>query len=243
MTDFLQTPYVPERQTRLALIGAGSGPFRAFLRRFGVETIVLPPNGASDPAVQNHADLSVFHAGNGVFFCSEAAAETVKALQPDKVSVVPVGKLYPDDCALNVAWLRKDAFGLGQGSTLPVSSFLQEQGIRFHAVKQGYANCSVCPAGEKALITDDPSICAAAEKAGLAVLLVRKGDVRLPGHAYGFLGGASAMIGPREVVFFGDLSTHRDCQAIKSFLNVQNCVCHDLPGVPLTDIGGIVNVK
>ena len=243
MTDFLKTPYLPERPVRLALIGGGTGAFRALLQRFGVETIVLAPIDADDPAVQNHADLSVFHAGNGIFFCSEAAAETVQSLQPDKVSVVPVGKPYPDDCALNVAWLREDAFGLGRGSGAPLACFLQEQGIRFHNVKQGYANCSVCPVGEKALITDDPSICAAAEKAGLDVLVVQKGDVRLPGHACGFLGGASAMIGPRELVFFGDLSTHRDCAAIKTFLNVQNCVFHDLPGVPLTDIGGIVNVK
>lgn len=243
MTDFLKTPYVPERPVRLALIGAGTAPFRAFLRRFGVETIVLPLNSAGDPAVQNHADLSVFHAGGGTFFCGETAAETVRSLLPQSVTVVPVGASYPADCALNAAWLRGDAFGLWQGSAAPLCDHLQGQGIRCHAVRQGYANCSVCQIGEQALITDDPSIHAAAEQAGLDALLVQKGDVRLPGHAYGFFGGASALIGPRELVFFGDLSTHRDIAAIKEFLHVQNCAYHDLPGVPLTDLGGLVNVK
>ena len=243
MTDFLKTPYVPERPVRFALIGAGAAPFRAFLQRFGVETIVLPPNNADDPAVRNHADLSVFHAGSGAFFCCESAAETVRGLLPQMISLVSVGASYPEDCALNVAWLREDAFGLWQGSGDPLTSWLQKQGIHFHHVKQGYANCSVCPVGEKALITDDPSIYAAAEKAGLDAQLVKKGDVRLPGQPYGFLGGASAMIGPRTLVFFGDLSTHRDCAAVKEFLRVQNCAYYDLPGVPLTDIGGIVNLK
>ncbi len=243
MTDFLKTPYVPERKVRLALIGHESGPFRALLRDCGVETIVLPPSQTNDPAVKNHADLSVFHAGCGEFFCSENAAGVVRAFQPEQLTVVPVGKQYPFDCALNIAWLRNHAFGLGQGSGSAVGACLQSRGVRWHTVRQGYANCSVCQIGENALITDDPSIYASAIAAGLDALLVQKGDVRLNGHAYGFIGGASAMIGPRELVFFGDLSTHRNSATIKSFLLAHGCGFCDLPGIPLTDIGGIVAIR
>ncbi|MBQ6093616.1 MAG: hypothetical protein IJL00_08080 [Clostridia bacterium] len=243
MSAFPKSPYVPEKRVRLALIGGESAPFLAFLGGLGVETIVLPPIGTDDPGVKNHADLSVFHAGCGVFFCSEAAADTVRSLRPQAVHVVPVGAAYPEDCALNLAFLGEDVFGAGEGSASLPWLFLQKKGVRRHSVRQGYANCSVCPVGRKAMITDDPSIFAAAKAAGLDALLIRKGDVRLPGHDYGFIGGASAMIGPREFVFFGDLSTHRDCEQMISFLAAHRCDYHDLPGVPLTDIGGIVPVK
>ena len=243
MTDFLKTPYVPERKVRLALIGHESEPFRALLRDCGVETIVLPPSQTNDPAVKNHADLSVFHAGCGEFFCSENAAGVVRAFQPEQLTVVPVGKQYPFDCALNIAWLRNHAFGLGQGSGSAVGACLQSRGVRWHTVRQGYANCSVCQIGENSLITDDPSVYAAAIAAGLEALLVQKGDVRLNGHDYGFIGGASAMIGPGEAVFFGDLSKHRDLALIKAFLQSHGCICHDLTDIPLTDIGGIVAIK
>lgn len=243
MNRFLNVPYVPERPVSLALIGDKTAPFRALLRDCGVETIALPPVTTDDPAVQNHADLSVFHAGSGVLFCSQSVADAVRCLSPKETHIVPVGGKYPNDCALNIAWLINDAFGLEQGSAMLVRNHLFGKGVKWHPVQQGYANCSVCPVGPSAAITDDPSIYASAVKAGLDVLFVKKGDVRLPGHDYGFIGGASAMIGPKRIVFFGDLSTHCDCERIKAFLFDHKCTYRDLPGVPLTDIGGIVPMK
>ena len=62
---------------------------------------------------------------------------------------------------------------------------------------------------ESAIITDDVSIASAAEKNGLAVLLVSKGDVALPGREYGFIGGCCGLIAPDTMLFNGSLASHK----------------------------------
>ena len=59
---------------------------------------------------------------------------------------------------------------------------------------------------------------------------------------YGFIGGASVKIAADSVLFFGDVTRHRDFEKINSFLESHGCgfVCTD--NGPLRDIGGAVSL-
>ena len=76
---------------------------------------------------------------------------------------------------------------------------------------------------------------------GFDCLLIAKGDVSLPGHEYGFIGGASAKISESEVLFFGDITKHRDYKKIADFIKKYGYEIISLD-FPLTDFGGIIPI-
>ena len=241
--DFLRSPHLPERAISLALIGDAPDAVPDCLSSRGIELLQLPHNEKLSGAVSTHADVNVFHAGNGVLFCDNLMQDTLQALQPKKLISCDISGGYPTDCALNAAWVGGHVFAHPTATDERLRAFLTRNGVTFHGVKQGYANCSVCAVNDHALMTDDSGIYLAAKDCGIDALLLQKGDILLPGHDYGFIGGASALIAPNELVFFGDLRTHRDCAAIQTFLQQHGVNYTDIPSIPLTDIGGIVAIK
>ena len=243
MTTFLKTPQTPERPVKTALIGDASDAVLELLMSRGIELVRLPVNEKIAGIVRTHADANVFHAGDGVFFCDDAMASVIEPLRPRELHLCTIAGGYPADCALNAAWPGSVVFAHKTALHEELQRFFLSHEITLQPVKQGYACCSVCPVNDKALLTDDSGIYQAAKCCGFDALLLEKGDIRLNGHPYGFIGGASAMIAPDKVAFFGDLSAHRNCAEIKAFLNKHNKKYVDIPGFPLTDIGGIVAVQ
>jgi len=71
------------------------------------------------------------------------------------------------------------------------------------------------------------------------VLTVREGHVLLPGFDTGFIGGASGRVGD-EIIFNGDLSAHPDFEKIRDFIQCRGLKVRYFPGLPLTDIGSII---
>ena len=106
-------------------------------------------------------------------------------------------------------------------------------------VPQGYAKCSIVCVDETSIITYDAGITKACLAAGLEVLQISPGHVRLPGYPTGFLGGASGRVG-REILFNGDLSVHPDFAAIRDFIESRGLSCVHFPDYPLTDVGSIL---
>ena len=243
MTDFLKTPQTPERQVKMALIGDAPDAVLHLLTSRDIELMRLPVNEKLSGVVRTHADANVFHAGNGVFFCDVAMAPVLEPLQPKELHLCTIAGDYPTDCALNAAWLKRVVFAHKTALYEELQRFFLSHEITLQPVKQGYAHCSVCPVGKNAMLTDDSGIYQAAIRCGLDVLLLEKGDIRLNSHPYGFIGGASAMIAPDKVAFFGDLSTHRNRAEINAFLQKHDMKYVDIPELPLTDVGGIVAIK
>ena len=95
---------------------------------------------------------------------------------------------------------------------------------------------------ENSIITDDESVARRAVEKGLNCLLISKGDVSLDGHEYGFIGGASGKILKDEIIFFGDISKHRDYERIEAFIRERKMriISFDFP---LTDFGGIIPIR
>lgn len=106
-------------------------------------------------------------------------------------------------------------------------------------VKQGYSKCNVCIVDEYSIITEDVGIAKACEKAGLNILLISRGHVRLSEFEYGFMGGATGHLGDR-ILFNGNLLNHPDCEEIISFIKTRNLDIVYFEEYPLTDIGSII---
>ncbi len=115
-------------------------------------------------------------------------------------------------------------------------------GRTFIDVRQGYAKCSCAVIDDGALITADEGIAAALSGVkDIEVLKISPGRVALPGYDTGFIGGACGRVGD-EMVFNGGLESHPDAQRIRRFIHARGLRVKDFPGLPLTDIGTIIEV-
>lgn len=148
----------------------------------------------------------------------------------------PLGDKYPADVPLNAALFGNYAIL----NPKTVCKNIDFSGRSLIPVRQGYTKCSVVPVTESAIITDDVSIASAAEKNGLAVLLVSKGDVALPGREYGFIGGCCGLIAPDTMLFNGSLASHKDGEKIRAFLSSFGVRAEEAGDFQLTDIGSIL---
>ena len=152
--------------------------------------------------------------------------------------------LYPGDCRYNVTCTGKffihklDITDAGLLDAAKASS-----GNEFHLVdvRQGYTKCSTVIVDEDSIITYDKGIAKPCEAAGMNVLLVEPGFVKLRGANTGFIGGASGRVDDK-IVFNGDLSAHPNFREITAFIEGRGLGCKWFSSYELEDIGSIITV-
>ena len=211
----------------------------------GATLIKLPPHPALPAPVASHPDLLLFFAPDAIC-CTESyqkvAAPELELIcaaikKPIRTVSEELGATYPKDILLNAAPV---------GSILFCHPTHTARTVREHPayhtlpVRQGYTKCSTLPVGDQALITEDPSITAAATARGIEVLQISKGAVTLKGYDTGFLGGASSFSpygAYREILFCGALECHPDAKRIRDFCNQHGYGVTSLSDEPLCDVG------
>ena len=236
----IESPNLPKRGISLAAVSIGAEKAKEYLLSRGISAFDILPCAAITDGTAAHADLHLLHLGGRKIILSREQRENVEKLIELGFDVqvldTPLGDKYPSDVPLNAALLGKYAI-LNPKTVYPNIDF---SGRTLIPVRQGYTKCSVVPVTESAIITDDVSIASAAEKSGLAVLLVSKGDVALPGREYGFIGGCCGLIAPDIMLFNGTLSSHGDADRIRAFLSSFGVRAEEAGDFQLTDIGSIL---
>lgn len=210
------------------------------LQKRGIRCIILENNNDIDPSVRNHADMAAFKLSENEILLDRRQVKAAEELEKLGFKVVftreKITGAYPCDIILNAA---------KTGNTIIcnekyISPEITENAKEIISVKQGYTKCSVCIVSENALITDDIGIYEKC-KDRFDVLLIEKGDIYLPDHDYGFIGGASANLSGK-IIFFGSIETHRNYSEIKKFLDLHNAEYECLLSGRLIDIGGLIEL-
>lgn len=207
----------------------------------GVSVKRLPLSSDLDRPVSGHPDLLTaklprgellltrrYYEANRAFFdgLGHPLCPTAEALEPQ----------YPRDVLF-------DALAVGDtlyGKEGTVSRVLRREYRHFVPVKQGYARCSVAMLSDRAAVTADRGLADALRRSGVAVLDIRPGHIALPGYDYGFIGGAGGRLPDGTYVFFGDLTSHPDGEAIRRFAEEQKISAVSLSDEPICDHGGIL---
>ena len=212
------------------------------LRQRGIHVFDFFPNMSAGEYVRHHADLSFLYAGNKDLIIAREMAEYKDRFPGYHVFVLTetLSAAYPGDVKLNCVMLGKYLICNIDTVSPFVLQYFKEKGRTVIPVRQGYTKCSVVPVTDNSLITDDESIYDSCKAAGLDVLLVSKGSVKLDGFQYGFIGGASGKISKTEIAFNGDIHTHADCGNILKFLKKYGMSAVSLKDGPLYDIGSMI---
>lgn len=244
MIKFVENPNLPDNDVRVIICGSDDKDVLSFFKENEIDVIKSKRNKFIDPAVSFHSDMAAIHLGNEKIVIDKNQAELRSKLLSIGMSVTdtkhPIKGSYPCDVKLNFTLIGKTSVGCHRFADEHFACEIDN--FEKLNVKQGYCKCSVLVVDNNALITDDVSVSRIMSEKGFECLLIQKGDVALPGHEYGFIGGASGKISNNKIIFFGNIRNHRDFSAIENFLKKHSCtfVCTDEKA--LRDIGGIIPI-
>ena len=219
------------------------------LKKLCISVKYIPNNPNVDPRLSGHADLSILHAGGerlyfAPYLRGTALHRELSGLGAD-IRIADIGQsaLYPNDAQLNLCAVGNQLLCNRQTAAQEiVRYFTIDCGASVIYVKQGYTRCSICPAGERSIITADRGIAAAAKNAGMDVLLISPGHIVLDGFDTGFIGGASFCIAKDKIAFTGTLDRHPDKERIIRFLADRSIEPVFLTDRPIFDIGSAISL-
>jgi len=188
------------------------------------ERVSLVSAGAAGGAVAAHPDI---------YYC-RVGGEMLRATKEEVCGGYP-------RCAAFCALVLDGYFVHNLKITAPrLLEAAKRAGLTPVHVRQGYARCACALADGKSAVTADEGVARALERLpGVSVLRIAPGHILLPGHEYGFIGGASGLLG-KTLVFFGDITAHPDFERIRAFAGERGVTLRWFP-FPLTDAGGMVH--
>ena len=244
MSNFIIKPNLPEGMVSALICGGLNAELINFFRSRDIDIFFSDENKTADKAVSKHVDLAALYVGDGRIVVDKGQKRLISELISSGLSVCEssseVTGNYPDDCILNHTIIGSSI--IGNSRLFDESVKAECKSLSLIHTNQGYCKCSVLVVDDNSVITDDVSIARVSAKTGINCLLISKGDVFLDGHEYGFIGGTGGKISKDEIIFFGDITKHRDYEKIKQFLTERNIktISFDFP---LTDFGGIIPLK
>lgn len=209
------------------------------LSKYNIEAVFTAPVDNLIEYERFHADIQLLRLMDS-FFIYNCVASKYSALKDKKLIVCEDPRPeYPFNVALNAAFLGDKLLCKESSLNKEVKKFCEKNGIKIINVNQGYTKCSTLILNERAVITADRGIANTCEKNGVEALLISEGNIKLSGDAYGFIGGASGVIGD-TVYFFGNVELHPDFMIISEFIESQQMKYVSLTDKILTDLGGFV---
>lgn len=206
------------------------------------ETLCVPPCNSLAVPVKFHPDMLFAALGDKCLLTDRGYAEDnaeffsrLGGFVDIKVSEKRLAPEYPMDILFDAVTNGDILLGRLE-YTAP--ELLGKYRVKIN-VKQGYARCSTVMLSTAA-ISADKGICDKIFDCGLDVLEISKGGIMLPGYGYGFIGGASVVLEHiKTVVFFGDISTHKDGKKITAFCEEHGYKVLYPNGEPICDHGSV----
>lgn len=210
------------------------------LSEHGINVIAISDCQHIPYPVASHPDMLFFNNKKGTVICEKTTYDKLSLPEIDcRILTDNFEKKelnnYPFDIRFNAA-LFEDFLFCREKYISPL--IIQNVSAKIVDIKQGYAACSACKVNEYSFITSDISLKKAADKCGLDALLIQPGHIEIDCYDYGFIGGASALLG-NKLFFFGDISKHPDYNEIAAFAHHRNVEVITLSKEKLFDYGGV----
>lgn len=247
MACVVERPNLPSQQITGCIVSPQlPQEIRRNLLSLQINLYFVTPCATVQSPVFAHADMLAHHAGGTRVFLEPSQTQIFDVLKTHGLNPFYINDSlsteYPQDVLLNCCVIGKNILCNKKYISREVLAHYERADYNVLHVNQGYTKCASLILNETALITEDESIAAVCGGAGIDALLIQKGDVRLDGYPYGFIGGAGGLLGPGKLGLFGDERTHADKTRIQAFAKRHGVEIIRLADGPLMDYGGLIAI-
>ena len=213
----------------------------------GFRVIKMPAEENLGEAVKSHPDMLMFKHKKRIITSAEYCEKfpyvftDIREFSSDTeftFSDESFERDYPRDAIFNALTVGDAIFLKRDTVSRALLSYAEREGLKIYGVRQGYPACTVLAFGGSA-VTSDRGMARALADAGISVTVISEGDISLPPHEYGFIGGCAGVYG-ETVYFLGDIKGHRDSDKIIHAIEREGYSCVCLSDEPLTDLGRII---
>lgn len=189
--------------------------------------------------LDTHPDILVHPLPSGELVVDRENLEYYKKIFPDK-NILPshsiLSKKYPKDVALNAFTFKNYFIHNLKFTDKVLLDYYKNSGYQMINIKQGYGKCSSLVTNDF-IITSDGGIYESLRDF-IPIYKIKHGEIRLQNFNYGFIGGASGVLG-KKIFFTGDFSHHSSYEEILKIIKKYDYEIEILSDETIEDFGSI----
>ncbi len=208
------------------------------LKKYG-EVVRTKANKNVLEGLDTHPDILVHPLPNGDLVVDRDNFDYYKEIFGDKKIIPSQSSLaakYPRDIHLNAFAFKNFFIHNLKHTDQAILDYYKNHGYELVNIKQGYAKCS-CLVTEDFVITSDGGIYETLKDL-IPIYKIDYGQIKLQNFNYGFIGGASGVLG-KKIFFTGDFSHHSSHEEILKIVSKYDYEIEILSKDPIEDFGSI----
>lgn len=189
--------------------------------------------------LDTHSDILVHPLPSGDLVVDKDNFHYYKEIFKDKNVIPSSSKLsakYPRDIHLNAFAFKNIFIHNLKHTDQVILDYYKKSGYDLVNIKQGYAKCS-CLVTHDFVITSDGGIYESLKDL-IPIYKIDHGQIKLQNFNYGFIGGASGVLG-KKIFFTGDFSHHSSHEELLKIINKYDYEIEILSKDPIEDYGSI----
>ena len=189
--------------------------------------------------LDTHPDILVHPLPSGELVVDRDNFEYYKKIFPDK-NIIPshssLSKKYPKDVPLNAFTFKNYFIHNLKFTDKVLLDYYKNSAYELINFKQGYGKCSSLVT-EDFIITSDGGIYESLRDL-IPIYKINHGEIKLQNFNYGFIGGASGVLG-KKIFFTGDFSNHSSHEEILKIIKKYDYEIEILSDETIEDFGSI----
>jgi len=241
-------PYIPTQKPRYVIIDyRASEEILNYLKKLNIEPIKsIKCNELHEP-VAGHPDMVIFPIDFKTFVAAPNVYDYYRnVLGSLGIKVIKGGKTlsrnYPEDIAYNVARIGRYALHNTKYTDQVLKYYLEEAGIQFIHVNQGYTKCSIAPVSDNKALTSDFLIHEKLISYNIDCMYIDPKVVYLKGYNNGFIGGCTGLINEKIFLSTGKIFDENISVSLREFIQSSGYIYDEASKQQITDLGTLIPI-
>ena len=241
-------PYIPIKNPRYVIIDyRASEEILNHLKNLSIEPIKTMKCSDLQEPVDGHPDMVIHPIDFETFVIAPNVYDYYRnVLEGKGIKVIKGGKTlsrnYPEDIAYNVARIGRYAVHNTKHTDQVLKYYLEEAGIEFIHVNQGYTKCSIAPVSENKALTSDFLIHEKLISYNIDCLYINPKVVYLKGYDNGFIGGCTGLINKKIFLSTGKIFDENISVLLKEFIQSTGYLYDEASSKQITDLGTLIPI-
>lgn len=241
-------PYILTKTPRYVIIDyRASDEILSYLKKLNIEPIKTIKCVDLQEPVDGHPDMVIHPLNHNTFVVAPNVYDYYRNVLEDKsIKLIKGGKTlsrnYPEDIAYNVARIGRYAVHNLQHTDQVLKYYLEEAGIEFIHVNQGYTKCSTAAVSDNKALTSDLLIHEKLKSYNIDCMYIDPKVVYLKGYNHGFIGGCAGLINEKIFLSTGKILDKNILNTLKKFIRSAGYIYDEASSGQIIDLGSLIPI-